>query len=57
MKTRYIKIDGVVTVETNITADDFLDAFLAFIESKNLYFVGFTGEVDEEGEYIPETII
>jgi uncharacterized protein YggL (DUF469 family) len=45
-----VEINGVVyALKGNVNHDEFLDAFIDFVESKGWYFGGGTKQVDEEG--------
>ncbi len=49
-KTKCIRIDGVIEVQEDLSLDEFLNSFIAFIESRGWYFGGKTSD-ESEDEY------
>ena len=51
--TKEIEINGYVTVQNNLTHDEFLEKFINFIETNGWYFGGRT-QVYIDDEYVDE---
>lgn len=49
-QTKCIRIDGVIEVQEDLSLDEFLNSFIAFIESHGWYFGGKTSD-EPEDEY------
>lgn len=49
----YIELDGVV--ETTLSHEDWLDAFIARLEARGEYFGGISTPVDEHGDPLHES--
>ncbi len=49
-KTKCIRIDGAIEVQEDLSLDEFLNSFIAYIESHGWYFGGKTWD-ETEDEY------
>jgi hypothetical protein len=48
--SKFIEINGVVTIINNVTVDQFTNEFIDWLESKGYEFGGGTKEVEENAE-------
>lgn len=51
--SKYIKVDGVIEIPSNMNTNNFMDSFLEWIKDEhNSYFGGSYFEVDEKGDIV-----